>query len=105
MAKKKKSAQEEEAISDYKEFLADLVGTIKDTMAKTKPLVDEKIFNAMWRGGLSRRKQQRKKVMSAKKFKTYLQNQDPKCLISFARTLKKDYLENLFGNQIFSRTF
>ena len=44
MARKKKSAQAEEPIPGYKEFLADLVGTIKDTMAKTKPLVDEKTF-------------------------------------------------------------
>lgn len=46
MAPKKKSAKETEHIPGYKEFLADLVGAIKDTMAKTRPLVDEKTFNA-----------------------------------------------------------
>ena len=54
MARKKKSAQEEESIPSYKEFLTDLVGTIKDTMAKMKPLVDEKTFNSMW--GIKKKK-------------------------------------------------
>ena len=65
MARKKKSAQEEEPISGYKEFLAGLVGTIKDTMAKTKPLVDEKTFNSMW--GIKQKKAAKKKNHERKK--------------------------------------
>lgn len=65
MATKKKSAKEAERIPDYKEFLADLVGTIKDTMAKTRPLVDEKTFNSMW--GIKKKKPTKKKSHERKK--------------------------------------
>jgi hypothetical protein len=65
MARKKKSAQEEESILGYKEFLADLVGTIQDTMVKTKPLLDEKTFNSMW--GIKQKKVAKKKNHERKK--------------------------------------
>jgi|GEM_PF-3856222 len=59
MATKKKGVKETECIPGYKEFLTDLVGTIKDTMAKTRPLVDEKTFNSM--RGIKKKKQTNKK--------------------------------------------
>jgi hypothetical protein len=65
MATKKKSAQKEESIPGYKELLADLVGTIKDTMAKTRPFVDEKTFNAIW--GIKKKKPTKKKSHERKK--------------------------------------
>lgn len=65
MAPKKKNAKETEHIPGYKEFLADLVSTIKDTMAKTRPLVDEKTFNAIW--GIKKKKPTKKKSHERKK--------------------------------------
>lgn len=65
MARKKKSSQEEEPIPGYKEFLVDLVGTIKDTMTKTKPLVDEKTFNSIWgikQQKIAKKNHERKKI-------------------------------------------
>lgn len=59
MVTKKKSVQEKKSTPGYKEFLADLVGTIKDTMEKTKPLVDERTFNSMW--GIKKKKPAKKK--------------------------------------------
>lgn len=65
MAPKKKNAKETEDIPGYKELLADLVDTIKDTMAKTRPLVDEKTFNAIW--GIKKKKPTKKKSHERKK--------------------------------------
>lgn len=59
MVTKKKSSKETEGILGYKKFLTNLVGTIKDTMAKTKSLVKEKTFNSIW--GIKKRKPTKKK--------------------------------------------
>jgi len=59
MPAKKKGGKETECIPGYNDLLADLVGMIKETMAATRPLVDEKTFNSMW--GIKKRKSRKKK--------------------------------------------